>query len=51
MCGHDGHIACLVGFAMKYVPLLHKIPSNKIIRLIFQPSEEGPESGAVRIIN
>ena len=46
MCGHDGHMACLVGFVPLYVPLLSKIPKNKIIRLLFQPCEEGPGSGA-----
>ena len=50
MCGHDGHMACLVGFVPLYLPLLGKIPKNKIIRLLFQPSEEGPESGAKLMI-
>ena len=50
MCGHDGHVACLVGFAWKYVQLLDKIPENKVIRLLFQPSEEGPKSGAKQMI-
>ena len=39
MCGHDGHVACLVAFAWKYIPYLDKIPENKTIRLLFQPSE------------
>jgi metal-dependent amidase/aminoacylase/carboxypeptidase family protein len=26
MCGHDGHVACLVAFAWKYLQVLDKIP-------------------------
>ncbi|EAR99577.2 amidohydrolase (macronuclear) [Tetrahymena thermophila SB210] len=50
MCGHDGHTTCLLGFASLYMDILHKIPQNKVIRLLFQPSEEGPESGAFVMI-
>ena len=46
MCGHDGHVACLLGFVPLFMKILHKVPKNKKIRLIFQPSEEGPEVGA-----
>ena len=46
MCGHDGHTACLAAFAWKYLKYLDEIPENRTIRLIFQPCEEGPESGA-----
>ena len=42
MCGHDGHTACLVGFVPWFISNASKIPSNKSMRLIFQPSEEGP---------
>ena len=38
MCGHDGHVTCLLAFAMRYMEILSEIPSNKIIRLLFQPS-------------
>lgn len=38
MCGHDGHMTCLIGFVPLFLPLLPKIPKNKIIRLLFQPS-------------
>jgi hippurate hydrolase len=50
MCGHDGHVACLVGFVPLFLAELKKIPSNKTIRLLFQPSEEGPISGAELMI-
>ena len=46
MCGHDGHTACLVAFAALFVKEAHNFPKNKKVRLLFQPSEEGPESGA-----
>jgi amidohydrolase len=45
-CGHDGHMAILLGFA-KYLSRLNKL--NKDILLIFQPAEEGP-GGAKEII-
>ena len=44
-CGHDGHMALLLGFA-KYIATLNP---NKTIVLIFQPAEEGP-GGAKEII-
>ena len=44
-CGHDGHMAILLGFA-KYIA---NIKPNKTIVLIFQPAEEGP-GGAQEII-
>lgn len=46
-CGHDGHMAILLGFA-KYISNLDKL--NKNIVLIFQPAEEGP-GGAKNIID
>lgn len=45
-CGHDGHMAILLGFA-KYVSTLKTL--NKSILFIFQPAEEGP-GGAIEII-
>ena len=42
MCGHDGHVACLVGFVPLFLKEINNIPSNKKVRLLFQPSEEGP---------
>lgn len=50
MCGHDGHVTCLLGFAALWIPKLAQIPQNKVIRLLFQPSEEGPVSGAALMI-
>ena len=41
MCGHDGHTACLLGGLSLYLENLEKIPSNKGVRFIFQPGEEG----------
>ncbi len=45
-CGHDGHMAILLGFA-EYVYNLKKL--NKGILFIFQPAEEGP-GGAELIV-
>ncbi|MDO9628578.1 MAG: M20 family metallopeptidase [Acholeplasmataceae bacterium] len=44
-CGHDGHMAMLLGFA-EYVSKLKDL--NKTIVFIFQPAEEGP--GGAKII-
>jgi len=48
-CGHDMHMACLVGAAM----LLKDCAFQGTVRLIFQPSEEGQDdegqSGAMRM--
>lgn len=46
-CGHDGHMAILLGFA-KYISELSVV--NKSIAFIFQPAEEGP-GGAKTIID
>lgn len=50
MCGHDGHIVSLLAFAWKYLHVLDQVPENRIVRLLFQPCEEGPESGAKLMI-
>ncbi|HAX73712.1 MAG TPA: amidohydrolase [Firmicutes bacterium] len=42
-CGHDGHMAILLGFA-EHVARLPKL--NKSILFIFQPAEEGPGGAA-----
>lgn len=42
MCGHDGHIAALVGTAAVLSTQLHCVPSDCAVRLLFQPAEEGP---------
>lgn len=38
MCGHDGHVTCLMGFVPLFLEQIKKVPSNKTIRLLFQPS-------------
>jgi amidohydrolase len=43
-CGHDGHTAALLGTAQVLSKIRDKI--NCRIKLIFQPSEEGFQSGA-----
>eukprot|EP00830_Metopus_es_P011313 TRINITY_DN2202_c0_g1_i3.p3 TRINITY_DN2202_c0_g1~~TRINITY_DN2202_c0_g1_i3.p3 ORF type:complete len:225 (+),score=36.02 TRINITY_DN2202_c0_g1_i3:37-711(+) len=45
MCGHDGHAATLIGTAEVLLRIRSQIPSNKTVRLIFQPGEEGANGG------
>jgi len=40
MCGHDMHVTCLLGGASKLLEKIEQIPSDKKLRLIFQPAEE-----------
>ena len=40
MCGHDGHMVCLLGGLFKLTENINKLPSNRIARFIFQPAEE-----------
>lgn len=49
-CGHDGHMASLIGTAISIKQQENLIPSNCKVRLLFQPAEEG-ENGAVKMIN
>jgi hippurate hydrolase len=42
MCGHDGHMVMLLSACQLLSKRLSKIPSNKRIRILFQPAEEGP---------
>jgi len=35
MCGHDGHIVCMLGGLALIVENINKIPSNRKIRIIF----------------
>lgn len=46
-CGHDAHIACLLGAAELIAPLIHRFKGN--VKLIFQPAEE-IDSGAKAVI-
>lgn len=47
-CGHDGHMATLLGFA-KYLATHRKARQGRIV-LLFQPAEEGP-GGAQLLID
>lgn len=40
-CGHDGHMATLLGTAEILAKYQNLMPSNKSVRLVFQPGEEG----------
>lgn len=46
-CGHDGHVACLLGAAVILNRLKSDLPGS--VKLIFQPGEEGA-GGAARMI-
>jgi hippurate hydrolase len=50
MCGHDGHIVCLLGAIAKILDNRDTIPNNCVVRAIFQPAEEG-FGGATLMIN
>ncbi|MBP2628196.1 MAG: N-acetyldiaminopimelate deacetylase [Firmicutes bacterium] len=47
-CGHDGHMAMLLGVAKTFVDLKGKFSGN--VRLLFQPNEEQFPGGAVGLI-
>ena len=49
MCGHDGHMACLMAATRVLASNRSKMPSNKGVRLLLQPAEEGP-GGALPMI-
>ena len=42
-CGHDAHVAILMGVAELFAGIREKIPGT--IKFIFQPAEEGPPEG------
>lgn len=37
MCGHDGHMACLVAFVPHLMKKIDSVPCDKVVRLLFQP--------------
>ncbi|KAH9104413.1 hypothetical protein LEN26_003138 [Aphanomyces euteiches] len=41
MCGHDGHMTSLLGFAVLINKRRHLLPPHSVVRLLFQPAEEG----------
>jgi amidohydrolase len=47
-CGHDAHMAVMLGVAMALKALGNRLPGN--VRLIFQPAEETPPGGALGMI-
>jgi amidohydrolase len=47
-CGHDAHMACVIGAAMILSQLKDELSGN--VKLIFQPSEESPPGGAKPMI-
>jgi amidohydrolase len=48
-CGHDIHMASVLGAAMILVKLRDKLPGS--VRFIFQPAEEQPPGGAIKLID
>ncbi|GMF44767.1 unnamed protein product [Phytophthora fragariaefolia] len=49
MCGHDGHMAIVLGVCALVVRNAHLLPEDTFVRFIFQPAEEGP-GGAMKMI-
>lgn len=49
MCGHDGHMACLMAAAQIIAANRSKMPANKTVRLLLQPAEETP-GGALPMV-
>ena len=49
LCGHDGHMASLLGAATLIQRRSARLPSDCTVRLLFQPAEEGPGGAAPMI--
>ncbi|KUF98554.1 Ribonuclease 2 [Phytophthora nicotianae] len=49
MCGHDGHMAMVLGLCAMVVRSAHMLPQDTFVRFLFQPAEEGP-GGAMKMI-
>ena len=49
LCGHDGHTTCVLGALSLIQAKLEVIPSNKTVKLFFQPAEEN-YGGAHQIV-
>lgn len=49
MCGHDGHMASLLGAAIVLKAVIDRLPSTATVRLLFQPAEEGG-AGAKKMV-
>ena len=47
-CGHDAHMAVVLGTAMLLISEKERIKGN--VKFIFQPAEEKPPGGAIRMI-
>jgi amidohydrolase len=45
-CGHDGHVACLLGAAQR---LAARPPAAGRVRLVFQPGEEGADGARAMV--
>lgn len=49
MCGHDGHMATLLGATTLLLAHRDRIPSDSVVRLLWQPAEEGgPRGGGAK---
>ncbi len=48
-CGHDTHVAVVVGAGLLLAAERHQLPGT--VRLIFQPSEETPPGGALAMLS
>ena len=49
LCGHDGHMASLIGLAVLVQRRAAQLPSDVVVRLLFQPAEEGPGLSLIHI--